>query len=134
MKQIAIITVMIAIAISGCARKGTCFGPDCIYPEAVVALDSIIEDRIYTTLVTSEGKPLVATLTLSPEIDVEEFNRYIDFTGDPGIETKNSEGSVLKVYYISENQSYVTNNAEYINLSSTTLEIVAFGDDLQLTY
>ncbi len=111
-----------------------CIGMDCTYPEAVVAIDSIVNERIYTTLVNSDGAPFTAELSLSSEINVEDFYRYVDFTGEIAIDSRTDGESVLKVYYISENQSYVENNAEFINANSTKFEIVAFGDDLHLTY
>jgi hypothetical protein len=45
-----------------------------------------------------------------------------------------SDGRLLKVFYVSADQSYVLENATYINAFNTNLEITAFGQDLKLTY
>ncbi len=127
------ITGMIAIVFSSCQKQANCFGTDCIYPEATVAIDSIVNQRIYVTLLNSEGNAFAYPLTLSPSIDQTEFMSYSGIKGSTATDMK-SDGRILKVSYVSEDQSYIQNNAGYINAFETELEIVAFGQDLILTY
>jgi len=135
MKFIAVISIL-AVVFTSCSRETECFGLDCTYAEAVVSVDSISDKIIYTTLVNSEGLPFVCSLTLSPEINETDFIRFTGFQSGNYTEnhSESANGRVIKVYYVSDDQSYIQNNTDYINALGTTLEIEAYGDSLRLTY
>src|SRR5690349_10219444 len=80
MKTILITSAaVLCIFASGCEKQSECIGTDCVYPEAVVAIDSISHNHIYTTLVNREGERLGYTLSLSPEVDAHDFAKYTGF-------------------------------------------------------
>ena len=132
-KSIFCICFFTTIVFTSCKKQSICIGEDCIFPEATVAVDSIINNRVYVTLLNSEGNSFAYPLSLSPAIDETDFMSYAGIKGSTSTDMK-SDGRLLKVYYVSDDQSYVQNNATYINANSTNLEIVAFGNDLNLTY
>lgn len=123
----------LTIVFTSCKKQAVCFGDDCTFPEATVAIDSMINNQIYVTLINSEGNSFAYPLSLSPVVDEMEFMSYSGIKGSTSTDMK-SDGRLLKVYYVAEDQSYVQNNATYINANNTNLEIVAFGNDLNLTY
>jgi len=135
MKQLIAVFIL-AVAFASCAKKTECIGLDCTFPEAVVSIDSISDKVIYTTLLNSDGRPFVCPLTLAPEIDVNDFIRFTGFQSTNYTEnhSESANGRIVKVYYVSTNQSYVEENADYINALQTTLEIAAYSDTLRLTY
>lgn len=121
------------IGLTSCQKQADCFGDDCIYPEATVEIDSITNNRIYVSLLNSEGNAFTCPLSLSPGLDEKEFMNYTVMKGPVESGMKLNERK-LKVTYTATDQSYITTNAQYINAFQTKLEIVAFGEDLILTY
>ena len=135
MKQI-IIVLIAAILFASCSKSVECIGSDCTFPEAVVTIDSISNKIVYSTLLNSEGVAFVCPLILSPEIDETDFIRFTGFQSANYAEnhSESANGRIVKIYYVADDQSYVGNNASYINALQTTLEIVSYGDSLRLTY
>ena len=136
MKALIIISSAALCLFCSCEKEMDCIGSDCVYPEAIVAIDSISQNHIYSTLITREGEQLVYALSLSPEINEQEFMDYTGYSPEwpTVIDPTDDQGQILKVYYVASNQFYVAGDAHYINACDAGLEIVAFGDDLILTY
>ncbi len=135
MKTLFFISVL-AIAFISCNKQTACIGSDCVLTEAAVRVDSIIDERIYATLQSREGDRFVQELGISSLIDVNEFYAYAGYSasGSGGGKIVYTPADTVKVYYISNDQTYVKYNMEYVNASSTELDIAAFGDELTLRY
>ncbi len=135
MKQVVAVFAFAAVLSEACTKQTVCAGSDCILPEAAVAVDSIVQDAYFVTLLNSADQSLVCVLHVSPLIDEKALQAYVESCSvkdcPPG---QINDPRPVKVYYSAVDQSYVTENAAFINAGSTALEIVGFGDDLILTY
>lgn len=123
-----------AILFASCAKQTNCIGTDCVLPEAAIAIDSVTNNGIYVRLPNNEGGFFACTLELASNINQEEFIEAASAytTASPIQGNENQTMPMLKVYYVAEDQSYVRENARYIHATNNKLEIISYGNNLEI--
>lgn len=125
MKNIFFALISISL-LASCTKETACIGADCVLPEASVTIDSVSNQRIYVSLPNNQGGTYNCTLQLAADIDETAFFATATNLASPMPGTAPENTKPMSVYYISEDQSYVRENARYIHAEQATLEIIQF--------
>lgn len=133
MKNLIFAAILALPFLVSCSKQTACLGYDCVLPEDAVSIDSVSSAGVHVTLLNQDGDDYPVTMHLTDDQSLSAFQAYVEAGETSGMpqpgETSGYTNSP-KVYYISTNQEYVRTNARYVNASTTTFEIVAYGTEL----